>query len=167
MLERVELLKVLEALENQTLDGFVWRHMFGENHPSRANDRGARWNPPGVPAVYCSLERATAIAEGDYAISVQPLRPTAKRTIYKLHVRLEKILDLSSGAALADLGIGQDEMSNANHAPCQTVGGAVEWLEHDGMLIPSARSSGRNLVIFPRHQTGEADLEVVSSEIIR
>ena len=35
-----------------------------------------------------------------------------------------------------DLGIGQDEMSNANHAPCQTVGGAVEWLEHDGMLIP-------------------------------
>ena len=164
MPDRQDLLRVLEALEAKIWDGIAWRHMFGENHPSRANQAGARWNPPGVPAIYCSLDRATALAEGDYAVSVQPLRPTAKRTIYKLHLRLEKVLDLSSGAALLDLGIDGHELSNANHVACQTIGGAVEWLEHDGMLVPSARGAGPNLVVFPRHQTPEADFEVIDSE---
>jgi RES domain-containing protein len=166
VLERVDLLKVLEALESQEWEGLVWRHMFGANPPSRANHLGARWNPPGVPAIYCSLDRATALAEGDYAVSVQPLRPTAKRTIYKLRVRLERVLDLSSGAALLDLGIGGDEISNDSHVACQRIGGAVEWLEHDGMLVPSARASGPNLVVFPRHRTATADFEIVDSEIV-
>jgi RES domain-containing protein len=166
VLDRLDLLRVLEALEAQTWEGFVWRHMFGENHPSRANQLGARWNPPGVPAIYCSLDRATALAEGDYVVSVQPLRPTVKRIIYKLHVRLENVLDLSSSAALLDLGISKGEISNANHVACQRIGGSVEWLQHDGMLVPSARSSGHNLVVFPRHQTAEADFEVVGSEVV-
>jgi len=164
--DRLDLLRVLEALEAQTWEGFVWRHMFGVNQPSRANQSGARWNPPGVPAIYCSLDRATALAEGDHAVSVQPLKPTATRTIYKLRVRLQKVLDLSSGAALLDLGIDDKEISNDNHLACQTIGGAVEWLEHDGMLVPSARSSGRNLVVFPRRQAAGADFEVVDSHLV-
>jgi len=166
VLDRQDLLKVLEAFDGQAWEGFVWRHMFGKNPPSRANQLGARWNPPGSQRFTASLDRTTVLAEGDYAVSVQPLRPTVKRTIYKLHVRLENVLDLSSVAALLDLGIDQDEISNDNHLACQTIGGAIEWLEHDGMLVPSARSSGRNLVVFPRHQTAEADFEVISSELV-
>ncbi len=140
--------------------------MFADNYPSRQNVQGARWNPPAVPAIYCSLDRATALAEGDYAIAVQPLKPTVKRTIYKLHVRLEKVLDLSSRSVLLDLGINDQSMGSVDHAVCQRIGGAVEWLEHDGLIVPSARGSGLNLVIFPRKQGAGADFEILESEII-
>ena len=161
-----DLLRVLETFDSQAWDGVAWRHMFGDNLPTRANQLGARWNPPGVPAIYCSLDRVTALAEGDYAISVQPLRPTVKRTIYKLHIHLEKVLDLASRSALLDLGIGGEELFNEDHAACQRIGGAVEWLDHDGLLVPSARSSGVNLVIFSRKQRAEADFEIEDEEVV-
>ncbi len=160
------LLKVLEAFESQTWDGTVWRHMFGNNPPTRENRLGARWNPPGVPAIYCSLDRATVLAEGDYAVAVQPLKPTVERTIYKLHVRLAKVLDLSNRSALLDLSVNERELANVDHTVCQNIGGAVEWLKHDGLLVPSARSSGINLVIFARRQGAEADFEIIDSEVI-
>lgn len=161
-----DLLKVLEILESQPWEGLAWRHMFGDNPPTRPNRLGARWNPAGVPAIYCSLDHETALAEGDYTVAVQPLRPTVKRTIYELRIRLEKVLDLSSRPVLLDLGIGEPELSDVDHAACQRIGGAVEWLEHDGLLVPSARSSGVNLVIFTRKQGPEADFEIVGTEVV-
>lgn len=161
-----ELLKLLEALESRTWAGRVWRHMFADNPPTRANEKGARWNPPGVPAIYCSLDRETALAEGEYVVASQPFRPKVKRTIYILQVRLEKVLDLSNPARLFELGIGEADLADVDHAACQRVGGAVEWLEHDGLLVPSARSSGVNLIIFPRKQGPGADLELLEDEIV-
>lgn len=161
-----ELLKLLEALESRAWDGLAWRHMFADNPPTRANESGARWNPPGVPAIYCSLDRATALAEGDHLVASQPLRPRVKRTIYNLRVHLEKVLDLSSRSRLVELGIGDAELSNVDHAGCQRLGGAVEWLEHDGLLVPSARSSGANLVIFTRQRGPSADFEIVGSDVV-
>lgn len=160
------LLKLLEALESKAWDGLVWRHMFGDNPPTRQNELGARWNPPGVPAIYASLDRDTALAEGDYAIAVQPLRPTVKRTIYKLHVRLGKVLDLSDRSVLFELGVNERELANVDHTACQRIGGTVEWLEHDGLLVPSARGSGANLVIYPRKQSADADFEIIDSEAV-
>ena len=162
----LEILKVLEALQSKVWEGRVWRHMFGDNHPERRNQRGARWNPAGVPAIYCSVERATAIAEGDYVVAVQSLRPAAKRTLYQLDVHLDKVLDLTGRAVLRELHIGERELSDVDHAVCQNIGGAVEWLEHDGLLVPSARHEGINLVIFPRKQRPAANFDIVDSEII-
>ncbi len=161
-----DLLKVLEAFESQTWDGTAWRHMFGDNPATRQNQLGARWNPPGVPAIYRNLDRGTALAEGEHAAAVQPLRPTAKRTIYKLHVRLEKVVDLSNPSVLLELGVNEQELAKADHAACQRIGGAVEWLEHDGLLVPSARNSGLNLVIFTRKQGAGTDFEIIDSEIV-
>ena len=162
-----DLLKFLEAIESKPFEGEIWRHMFADNPPTRQNSLGARWNPPGVPAIYCSLERETAIAEGDFAVAVQSLRPTAKRTVYKLYVRLNKVLDLSQPAVLREVGVREKDLSDADHETCRRIGGAVEWLEHDGLLVPSARRVGAiNLVIFPRKQTAGADLEVLGSELL-
>ena len=118
----LDLLKLLEGFESQAWDGLVWRHMFGNNPPTRQNQKGARWNPPGVPAIYCSLDRDTALAEGDFAAAVQPLKPTVKRTIYKLHVRLEKVLDLSNPSVLLELGVNGQELANVDHTACQQLG---------------------------------------------
>lgn len=119
------LLTALEDLASRDWEGTVWRHMFGNNLPTRENRLGARWNPSGVPAIYCSLDRDTALAEGEFAAAVQPLRPMVKRTIYKLHVRLRKVVDLSNRSMLINFGLGEQELAEVDHTACQRIGGAV------------------------------------------
>jgi len=41
------------------------------------------WNPPGVAALYASLDQSTALAEGDHLIAVQSVPLKVTRTIYK------------------------------------------------------------------------------------
>jgi hypothetical protein len=44
------------------------------------------------------------------------------------------------------------------------VGGAAEWIGHDGILVPSARAEGVNLVIFPNRKKPEFRFDVIDSE---
>ncbi len=81
------LLDQLEALEPRPWRGTVWRHMFAEYPPDRPNTTGARWNPPGTAAIYTSLDRSTAVAEGDHMVAMQPIRPRPKRTVYEIRVQ--------------------------------------------------------------------------------
>jgi RES domain-containing protein len=82
------LLDAVAALPTTKFESQAWRHMFGDNPPELANTGGARWNPAGVDALYASLDRETAIAEGDFRVQLEPNRPRAKRTVYRLSVRL-------------------------------------------------------------------------------
>ena len=148
-----DLLARLDSLGSAPWSGDVWRHMFGDNPPDRENVRGARWNPPDVAAIYTSLDRRVAIAEGDYAAAMQPLRPTAVRRIYRVRVRLSSVLDLSDRALLREVGIGDEQLAGIDQTPCRQVGGAVAWLQHDGLLVPSGRADGTNLVIFTTNMT--------------
>jgi RES domain-containing protein len=156
---RPELLDALERLEPQPFAERAWRHMFNDHPPDVENTRGARWNPPGVAAVYLSLTREGAIAEGDHVIAIQPLRPRARRYLYPVDVTLENVIDLSDREQLADVGIGMAELEGDDLGPCQQVGGAVAWLQHDGLLVPSARSDAVNLVIFPANRSPHARFE--------
>ncbi len=160
-----ELLDQLEALGTTTFDDVVWRHMFNEYDPARSNTRGARWNPPGVAAIYASLERETAIAEAEHAIASQPLRPRFSRQLYRVRVTLEAVADLTGAGILTDLGVDIQELTSPEHGPCRTIGGAAHWLGCDGMLVPSARSPhGTNLVVFTDRMNVDAALEVTSRE---
>jgi RES domain-containing protein len=86
-----ELLDAIEHLGSEALeDVTVWRHMFNDNPPELSNTRGARWNPAGIAAIYTSEARETAIAEGQHAIDMQPLRPKARRFVYELRVSARK-----------------------------------------------------------------------------
>jgi RES domain-containing protein len=117
-----------------------------------------------VAAVYTSLERSTAIAEADYAIAMQPLRPHLSRQVYELSVAVEAAVDLRDHAVLASLGIGPTEFAGDDHSACQAIGGAAYWLERDGLLVPSARATGINLVLFTDRLDVDAALEVRSRE---
>jgi RES domain-containing protein len=140
--------------------------MFANLPPERENTSGARWNPPEVPAIYASLSREGALAEAEYQIAMEPRRPRARRTVYCIEVGLASVLDLSGPEALARLGVDRDALAGLDHAACQEIGGAVERLEHDGMIVPSARSSSLNLIIFPNRQTASYRFEVLDSEVI-
>lgn len=144
-----ELLDALERLSSAPWAGGVYRHVFGENSPVAENISGARWNPPGTAAIYVTFASDTAVAEGDHAVAVQPLRTQVARWIYPLEVGLSHVVDLSDRNLLIDLGITNHELASDDHAACQLVGGAVAWLGRDGLIVPSARHEGTNLVIFP------------------
>jgi len=76
------------------------------------------------------------------------------------------MLDLRGKALLEVMGIREEELTGANHIPCQMVGGAAAWLGFDAILVPSARHEGDNLVVFVDQQNPDASLEVVESRDI-
>ena len=161
-----ELLDAIEALPTRDVVGDVWRHMFGDNSPELSNTRGARWNPRGVEAIYVSLERGTAIAEGQHAIDVQPLRPKAKRTVYRLKVEVRGLIDLTAAGALETVGLSREDIKADDFTACQAVGGAIAWLGGPGMIVPSARSDGSNVVILVNGLDPDSVFERISDEVI-
>lgn len=142
----------------------MFRHMFADYPPTRANTLGARWNPPDVAAIYTSVARDAALAEAEYHISLQPFRPRSRRSIYEIHVELANVVDLQSKKVLVGLGVGEPDLRSDDHSACQLVGGGAAWLGHDGLLVPSARHAATNLVIFPTAQNPDAEFEVVAEE---
>lgn len=140
--------------------------MFLDYPPDQENTRGARWNPSETPAIYTSLSREVAIAEADFQISLEPFRPRVKRTVYRVRVALANVLNLSDHHVLQALGVGDAELRAFDHRACQTIGGAAEWLGHDGLLVPSARATGTNLVVFPRKQGRDCEFEVLDYEVL-
>jgi RES domain-containing protein len=155
------LLDVVEGIDTARWGGRVFRHMLGSAAPELVNERGARWNPPGTAALYTSLAEATAKAEGDHLVALQPVPPRAPRTIYELEVSIEHLLDLREEVHLAAVGIAEDALSADEWEPCQRIGAAVAWLGHDGLLVPSVRDdAGSNLVIFTANQPAKAEIQV-------
>jgi RES domain-containing protein len=160
------ILDILQGLQPQEWRGTVYRHMLADYPPERDNTRGARWNPPGTAARYASLEKETALAEAEYLLSLQNPRPRAIRTLYSIKVRLLSVLDLTSSDLLSRLGITGSKLRDSDHSACQAIGGAVAWLEHDGLLVLSARHAGTNLVIYPTNANPRMEFEVVGREVI-
>lgn len=156
-----DLLDMLEAQPSVSWAGLVYRHVFGENFPVAENVTGARWNPPGTAAIYATFERRTALAEGNHAIAVQPLRPKIARWIYSLQVEVRSAIDLSDRDLLAQAGVTDVELASDDHTACQLVGGAAAWLGRDGLIVPSARDPGNNLVMFTANLDPNAELVVV------
>ncbi len=66
------------------------------------------------------------------------------------------MLDLSNPVDLARTGLSDDDLAADDHTACREVGAAINWLEHDGLLVPSARSDSLSLVIFPAHRSPDA-----------
>lgn len=141
--------------------------MFGDYPPDAENTRGARWNPPGVAAIYTSLAREGALAEAEHQIAVQPSPPRARRTIYTLELTLASVLDLTDVEVLRTLGVGTSELKADDMTACRRLGGAAHWLERDGLLLPSARCSNTNLVIFPANRPHDARLEILCASSVR
>ena len=105
-------LDALEKLPTREWRGRVWRHMFNQYAPERINTGGARWNPPGVGAIYAALERETAIAEGEHMIEVQPRRIFRRRVLYELAVEVNQVVDLTDPADLGAVGLTMADVAS-------------------------------------------------------
>jgi RES domain-containing protein len=117
-----------------------------------------------VPAVYVALSRATAIAEGRHLVELQPLPMKGIRHVHRARVKLGRVLDLRDSASLATLGLSEADIQSSDLTACQRVGGTAEWLGIEGLIVPSARDTGANLVIFERRTPDDFEVTVLDSE---
>jgi len=82
--------------------------------------------------------------------------------MHTLAVQLSRVVDLSSLDDLARLHL--DLQSTADdYTPCQLVGGAIAYLNFEGVMVPSLRRAGAvNLVIYTTNLG--ADSHILLSE---
>lgn len=154
----------LARLEEIRFDGTVWKHTLPGQSPTAANTKGARWNPAGVPAIYLSVERDTALAEGAHLVDLQPQPLKGIRHLHEAEVNLGRVLDLRERKVLQALGLSEADIRSPNHSACQKVGGTAEWLGIEGLIVPSARIDGANLVVFERRAGPDFSVRILTSE---
>lgn len=160
------ILDALEAMAAEAFAGEVWRITRSGRDALRGSTALGRWWPGGEPEVLCtSLERAGAMAEIGYRLSLEPVWPSRLRhELHRIGVRTQRTLRFADVAALVPLGVGAASWEGFDYAAPQAIAAAAHFLEFDGMLVPSARAACTNLVVFLDH-AGEA-LELIGSEAV-
>ena len=135
---------------------------------------GGRWNPPGIHAVYASLEPGLSVNEAmrvvfsDRGFSVGDIRP---RVVAGLRCRLNAVIDLSTDSVVPPwLGLGEllsDDWNKANtngrESCSQAFGRAVSEMS-EALLVPSARRVGVNLIIYPKSLRPNSLVEIEGQE---
>ena len=140
--------EALSRLTPSRWEGVVYRFVPEGVSPLEPNLRGARWNPPRIPALYTSLERETLRAEHAHRLALDQRRPTSPYVMRTLRVRLQSVIDVTAPTALRALGLTPAVLTEEPPGLTKEIGRAIHLMEHDGLLAPSARATGVNLVVF-------------------
>jgi RES domain-containing protein len=159
------ILNALDEMDASPWEGHAWRHVFNDNPPANPNTGGARWNPRDVPAIYTALDRDGAVAEGDHLIAVQSVpRMRARRNLYEMRIRVNQLVDLTRPGSLELLGLTTADVESDDWTKCQSIGGCAAWLGYGGLLVPSARFDGSNLVVLVGDLGADEFVEVLGRE---
>jgi hypothetical protein len=144
------LLDALETTAPVAFDGGVWRVAGAGRDPLRGSTANGRWSPGGtIEMLYTSLERDGALAEIGFRLSLEPVWPSRLRhDIHALNVRTARTLAFADVAALAAFGVDVARYETFDYAATQALAAAAYFMEFDGLLAPSGRHPGRNLVLF-------------------
>ena len=145
----LSLLDALDGCPREEFDGTAWRIVREGRDPLLGSASGARWDPGTFDVLYTALAREGALAEIHFHLSRQPVFPSKIRFhLYELLVRTEGLLRLPDMKALERLGIDREKYADLLYARTQEIGDAAQFLGFAGMIVPSARWSGLNLVLF-------------------
>ena len=169
----VALLDALESLTPEAFEGDAWRIVRQGRDPLLGYSAGARWDPPnGFDVIYASLAPNGAMAEIFFHLNRAPVFPS--RQIYRIHriaVNTRRTLRLADLSALARLDMDIDRYGEVDYreVPTRTqeIGDAAYFLSFDGLIVPSARHDGANLVLFmDRIDDPASDLVVRESQTV-
>jgi RES domain-containing protein len=144
------ILDALEALETETIEKTVWRVCRKGRDPLRGAVANGRWNAVGeFEVLYTSLEREGALAEVGFRLSLEPVWPSKIRhQIHSLNIKLSRALRFADLAQLERLGVNTSKFESFEYTATQAIAAAAHFLEFDGLIVPSARFDGSNLVVF-------------------
>ena len=145
----IQILDALDALPRTVFEGRVWRVVREGRDPTLGGPSSSRWCDGQFDILYTSLERDGAVAEIYAFLSMQPVFPSKMRWFgFELEVRTQKTLRLADLAALQALGVDIANYGDRRYARTQEIADAAQFLGFDGLLAPSARGPGANLMLF-------------------
>jgi hypothetical protein len=120
--------------------------------------------PPDRSAVlYTSLVKEGALAEISYRQRLLDPIPTKPILLHRLEVELRRVIQIAK-SDLSRLGIDFGDHDSAGYVRSQEVGDVAYFLGCDGAIVPCARWSCDNLVIFEENLRGTAGFRLVESE---
>jgi hypothetical protein len=160
------ILDAVEAIGAEAFDGRAWRVAREGRDPLRGSAVHGRWSPSGeFEVLYTSLEKAGAIAEIGYRLSLEPVWPSRiAHVVHTIDLLTERTLRFASLDALAALGVDTARYESFDYAATQAISAAAHFLEFDGLIAPSARHACANLMIFLDRLGAEARFEVAHAE---
>jgi hypothetical protein len=98
-------------------------------------------------------------------MSLEPVWPSRLRhDLHELTVQTSKTLNLTDLTRLEVFGVDVRTYRGVNYETIQAIAAAAHFLEYDGLLVPSARYDGTNLVIFPDRLPPNGTVVSVGSE---
>jgi len=167
-LHDLAILDALEAIGAETFASQVWRVTRKGRDPLRPGAAGGRWSlPGGFEVLYTSLEKAGALAEVGFRLSLEPVWPSRlQHEIHALSARLGRALRLADLGKLQTLGVDTARYAGFDYAATRAIAAAAHFLEFDGLIVPSARHTCLNAVIFPDRLNGNAGIEVETTEAV-
>lgn len=161
------ILDILDNLEPENFTGTVWRTTWKGRDPLLGGKGGGRWSPKNnIEALYTSLDKDVSLAELYYHLSRAPIFSSRIVVLNELHIDKVEILNLSEGKVLENLGIPDAKSNIIDLKVSQAIGAAVNFLEYQGILVPSARGDGINLMLFTDRLDLDSSIEVINEEDI-
>lgn len=159
----LDLIDALDALPRHSFEGDVWRITREGRDPLLGSPVAARWDIGSVDVIYTSLAREGALEEIGFHLIRQPVFPTKLRSlIHMLRVRTARTLRFANLSELLPFGVDPNEFKSITYSRTQEIGDAAAFLGFDGMIVPSARWTGMNLVLFT-YQLQPGDITIVTS----
>jgi len=151
------LLDALETLEPTSLDTMLWRVARDGRDPCQCSKGGGRWDDTSFDVLYTSQLEEGAVAEMYFHLRrgqpVVPSKPTYR--LHQLTYEATNLLDLTDSALLTSLGLDMPNFGklgylgrNEEYRRSQLIGEAANFLGHDGIIVPNARWSTSNIVVF-------------------
>jgi|SRR6185437_3595720 len=168
-LDRNSLEEILASQKSFAWEGKAFRVMLNDYPPDRENTFGARWNPPDLAAIYCCLDPAVCMAEVEYGLARQPrpVKADLRRTIYRIDLAVGAVMDLSAiRPKLEAIGIGASELFADDMKVSQEIGRLATWLGCDGLIVPSARKTGHNMVVYPGRTGDSYRFDVIDQTLL-
>ena len=158
----VELISRAAPLQGDFFRSVAFRHFHPDDVVSGEGTRshGGRFVPPGVAAVYASLEEQTALREATARKSLVlgrnpiDLRDYPRMT-YVLRITTQRNLDLSIPLGPNLQKVLARALRPGEYTASQALAGI--WIEAgiESVVFPSATGSGRNVVVYlPNSRAG-------------
>lgn len=154
---------LLDAIDTagKAFSGNVWRIVRKGRDPLKGSTLNGRWSGGDFSVLYTSCECDGALAEVGFRLSLEPIWPSRiEHVLCEISVECSKVLDLRELGTLARLGVDVERYRSLDYTVTSKIAAAASFLEFDAILVPCARFSCKNLVIFSERPN---QIEIVSS----
>ncbi len=154
------MLDALEALSPVAFQGSVWRVTRAGRDALQASTAPGRWSPGAdAEVLYTSLERAGALAEIGFRLSLEPVWPSRMaHEVHWIEAGTGRSLRFGDVASLVPLGVDPAQWAGFDYDATRAIAAAAHFLEFDGLIVPSARADCGNLVVFVGNLVGDGSL---------